>query len=194
MYFSFPRTSGDSTESSLSTFTFPSTTMTFIRPLINHHLCFSTLIFAGNKSTGGSKLVETTAIRPMNPTARDRRILAAIATVTRATIVTKSAAMMRAKRRAVTTKSTPLYSSTERERPQSQARVPRVPARDPMIPARDPRVGTIRIRAHRSLRAGQSHPQIQMITGIMSKLQVRGPSIPLPMNHSAWRSMATMIF
>lgn len=166
------------------TFTFPSTTMTFIRPLINHRLCFSTLTFAGNKSTGGSKLVETTSIRPMNP------ILAAIATVTR---VTKSAAMMRA----VTMKITPLYSSTERERPQSQARVPRVPARDPMIPARDPRVvpiPSLRIRAHRSLRAGQSHPQVQMITGIMSKLQVRGPSIPLPMNHSAWRSMATMIF
>ena len=70
MYFSFPRTSGDSTESFLSTFTFPSTTMTFIRPLINHRLCFSTLTFAGNKSTGGSKLVETTAIRPMNPTTR----------------------------------------------------------------------------------------------------------------------------
>lgn len=175
-------------ESSLSTFTFPSTTMTFIRPLINHRLCFSTLTFAGNKSTGGSKLVETTSIRPMNP------ILAAIATVTR---VTKSAAMMRAKRRAVTTKITPLYSSTERERPQSQARVPRVPARDPMIPARDPRVvpiPSVRIRAHRSLRAGQSHPQVQMITGIMSKLQVRGPSIPLPMNHSAWRSMTTRIF
>ena len=34
------------------------------------HLCFSALTFAGNKSTGGSKLVETTATRPMNPTTR----------------------------------------------------------------------------------------------------------------------------